>query len=82
MKPQEYFILGSKLFGVWCLFEGMVDLVGLIPGFISPDNLTPEFDRLYFATVVVRRIITVLYIASGIYLLRGGDRLYRFAYPW
>ncbi len=81
MNPREYFILGSKIFGVWCLFQGVVDLVGLIPGFISPDNLTSEFDRIYFATVVVRRIITVLYIASGIYLLRGGGRLYRFAYP-
>ncbi len=81
MKPREYFILGSKLFGVWCLFQGIVDLVGLIPTFISLDNLRPEFDRIYFATVVVRRIITVLYIASGIYLLRGGGRLYRFAYP-
>ena len=81
MKPREYFILGSKLFGVWCLFQGIVDLVGLIPTFISLDSLRPEFDRIYFATVVVRRIITVLYIASGIYLLRGGGRLYRFAYP-
>jgi hypothetical protein len=80
MKPREYFILGSKLFGVWCLFQGIVDLVGLIPTFISPDNLKSEFD-IYSATVVVRRIITVLYIASGIYLLRGGGRLYRFAYP-
>ncbi len=81
MKPREYFILGSKLFGVYCLFEGIVGLVGAIPTFISPDNLRPEFDRIYFTTVVVGRIITVLFIASGIYLLRGGGRLYRFAYP-
>lgn len=81
MKPREYFILGSKLFGVWCLFQGIVGLVGVIPTFISPDNLKPEFDRIYFATVVVSRIIPILFIASGIYLLRGGGRLYRFAYP-
>jgi hypothetical protein len=80
MKPREYFILGSKLLGVWCLFQGIVRLVGVIPTLIYPDNLTPEFNRIYFATVVVSRIIPILYIASGIYLLRGGGRLYRFAY--
>ena len=81
MKPGEYFILGSKLFGVWCLFEGLVRLVGEIPAIISPHNVQAELGRAYFATVVVGRIIVVLFIASGIYLLRGGGRLYRFAYP-
>jgi hypothetical protein len=81
MKPREYFILGSKLFGVWCLFEGIVRLIGEIPAFISPHNVQSELGRAYFATVVVSRIIVVLFIASGIYLLRGGGRLYRFAYP-
>jgi hypothetical protein len=81
MKPREYFILGSKLFGVWCLFEGIVRLVGEIPTFISPHTVQTELGRAYFATVVVSRIMVVLFIASGIYLLRGGGRLYRFAYP-
>lgn len=81
MKPREYFILGSKLFGVWCLVKGIVGLAGEIPGLISPHILQPELGRAYFATVVVGRIIVVLFIASGIYLLRGGIRLYRLAYP-
>jgi hypothetical protein len=81
MKARDYFVLGSKLFGVWCLFQGIVGLVAAIPTFIFPDNLGPEMHRIYFATAVVGRIIPVLFIASGIYLLRGGGRLYKFAYP-
>ena len=82
MKARDYFILGSKLFGIWCLFQGIVGLIAAIPTFMSPDNLRPEMHKIYMATAVVARIIPILFIASGIYLLRGGGRLYRFAYPW
>jgi len=81
MKARDYFILGSKLFGIWCLFQGIVGLIAAIPTFMSPDNLRPEVHKIYMATAVVARIIPILFIASGIYLLRGGDRLYKFAYP-
>lgn len=81
MKARDYFILGSKLFGIWCLFHGVVGLIAAIPTFMSPGNLQPEMHKIYMATAVVARIIPILFIASGIYLLRGGDRLYKFAYP-
>jgi hypothetical protein len=32
-------------------------------------------------TAVVARIIPILFIVSGVYLLRGGSQLYEFAYP-
>jgi len=81
MKPRDYFILGSKLFGIWCLFQGIVGLLAAIPTFIFPDKLSPEMHRIYMATAVVGRAIPILFIVSGIYLLCGGSRLYRFAYP-
>ena len=37
--------------------------------------------KIYMATVLVTRIVPVLFIAAGIYLLRGWNRLYEFAYP-
>jgi hypothetical protein len=37
--------------------------------------------RIFLATAIVARIIPILFIVAGIYLLRGGSRLYRFAYP-
>ncbi len=81
MKPRDYFILGSKLFGIWCLFQGIVGLIAAIPTFIFPDNLSPEMHRIYMAAAVVGRAIPILFIVSGIYLLCGGSQLYRFAYP-
>jgi len=81
MKAKDYFILGSKLFGIWCLFQGIVGLIAVIPSFMSPDKLGPEMHRIFMVTAVVGRIIPILFIVAGIYLLRGGDRLYKFAYP-
>lgn len=81
MKAKDYFILGSKLFGIWCFFQGIVGVLAAIPTFMSPPKLGPEMGRIYMATAFVGRIIPVLFIASGIYLLRGGNRLYEFAYP-
>lgn len=81
MKARDYFILGSKLFGIWCLFQGIVGLIGTIPTFISPGKLHPEMHGIYMVTVVVTRLIPILFFASGIYLLRGGSHLYKFAYP-
>jgi hypothetical protein len=81
MKTRDYFILGCKLFGIWCLFQGIVGLIGVIPSFISPDKLGPELHRIYMVTAVVARIIPILFIVAGVYLLRGGTQLYKFAYP-
>lgn len=81
MKARDSFTLGSKLFGIWCLFQGVVGLIGAIPTFISPGKLAPEMQRIYMATSIVSRIIPVLFIVGGIYLLNGGQRLYEFAYP-
>jgi hypothetical protein len=81
MKAKDYFILGSKLFGIWCLLQGFIGLFAAIPTFMPPPKLAPEMDRLYTATALVGRVIPVLFIAAGIYLLRGGSHLYKFAYP-
>jgi len=81
MKARDYFVLGSKLFGIWCLFQGIVGLIAVIPTFMSPDKLGPEMNRIYIVTAIVSRIIPVLFIVAGIYLLRAADRLYEFAYP-
>ena len=81
MKARDYFIVGSKLFGIWCLFQGIVGVIAAIPTFMSPPKLGPEMGRIYMAAALVGRIIPVLFFVSGIYLLRGGNRLYEFAYP-
>ncbi|MBI4708352.1 MAG: hypothetical protein HY761_10600 [Candidatus Omnitrophica bacterium] len=81
MKGRDYFILGSKLFGIWCLFQGIAGLIATASTFVSAPDLDPELHKIYMVTTVVTRLIPILFIASGIYLLRGGNHLYKFAYP-
>jgi len=81
MKGRDYFILGSKLFGIWCLFQGIAGLIATASTFVSAPDLDPELHKIYMVTTVVTRLIPILFIASGIYLIRGGSHLYRFAYP-
>ncbi len=81
MKTRDYFILGSKLFGIWCLFQGIAALIGTASTFFTPSVVDAEYQRMYMIATVTARLIPVLFIATGIYLLRGGSHLYKFAYP-
>ncbi len=81
MKPEEYFVLGCKLFGVYCLILGDPYLVATIPSFVQPQDMTTDYKKIYTATVITTRLIPIIYLAMGAYLIRGGEKLLRFAYP-
>ncbi len=81
MNPQDYFVLGCKLFGVYFLFEAIPALVATILTFVRPEGLTDELKTIYLASTIATRIIPIAYIAAGLYLIRGGSGFYRFAYP-
>lgn len=81
MKPHEFFVLGCKLFGVYCFVLGVPAFATMIPTFVQPQDITGEYKRMYTATVIATRLIPIIYIAMGINLIRGGKKLLRFAYP-
>lgn len=81
MNSKSYFMLGCKLFGIYCLLMGIPALGGAITTFTSMGNVPGEVQQSYFVTNVVIRLIPVLFIGGGLYLLGGGKSIYNFAYP-
>lgn len=51
-----------------------------IPTFVQPRDLGDEYRKIFMATIVATRLIAVIYIIGGFYLLRGGKWLYDFAF--
>ena len=81
MNAREYFVLGCKLLGVWCLFMSIIPLTAAITTFGSGPNMGEEYASIMFLTRVVMRLTPILYIVAGIYLLKNGTILHNFAYP-
>jgi hypothetical protein len=47
MAGKDYFILGCKLFGIYCLVLGIPGLIAVIPTFMQPAGLGAELHQLY-----------------------------------
>jgi hypothetical protein len=59
-----------------------VPALGLaISTFFSPDDIPTDILQAYFFTTMITRIIPFLFIGGGLYLLGGGESIYKFAYP-
>jgi hypothetical protein len=81
MVGKDYFILGCKLFGIYCLVLGIPGLIAVIPTFMEPAGLGAELHQLYMVTAITTRMIPVIYIVAGLYLLFDGKKLFQLAYP-
>jgi hypothetical protein len=81
MDVRHYFILGSKLIGLYSLVLALLYFVELIPSFVGNSLYSAE-DAAYFRTVRLFLVLApILLTIVGLYLIRGGVFIHRMAFP-
>ena len=81
MCSRGYFILGTKLLGVWCTFMSIIHIGAAITTFVDFPNMGDEYASIMFLSRIVMRVIPIIYFSLGIYLIKNGTALHNFAYP-
>ena len=81
MNSRDYFVVGSKLLGVYCLFLAVPALGAAVQTFADTPNLGDEFASIMFLSRVVLRVIPVVYLVLGFYLIKNGSHIHNLAYP-
>lgn len=80
MNSRDYFVLGSKLLGVYCLFLSIGHLAAAIMTLPDYLGLSGEYSRIMFLYRVVITVIPVLYLFFGFYLVKNGSAIHNLAY--
>ena len=81
MKQKDYFEIACKLFGIYCLLVATNYGFKVFPDYFLDRGLSGSD---YYHIIVISRISEVLkflvYVGIGLYLLRDGRIILRFAY--
>jgi len=80
MDARFYFVLGSKLIGLYCLVLAVIYFVPVIGSFFSRTDQRGPTD--YFAIIYFALILTpVLLTGIGLYLIKDGALVHNLAFP-
>jgi len=81
MKLRYYFILGSRLIGLYCLVLALLYFLPVIPSFFVTSARSGE-EADYYRIIHVFLVLTpVLLTIVGLYLIRGGAFIHGVAFP-
>ena len=81
MDARYYFVLGSKLIGLYCLVLALTYFVPVIGAVFARSNYQPA-EAGYFWMIFFTLTLTPLLLAGmGFYLIRGGARVHNLAFP-
>jgi hypothetical protein len=81
MSSRDYFIVGCKVVGIYCIFLSIDYFVHAIGTFFYPANLSPEMAWSLLVTKTVLRLIPIVYLILGVYLVKNGRVIHNIAYP-
>ena len=80
MDARYYFVLGSKLIGLYCLVLAVIYFVPVVGSFFSRTYQRGEAD--YYAIIYFALILTPVLLAGiGLYLIKDGALVHNLAFP-
>lgn len=80
MTVREYFNLGCKLFGVYCLFLSISHFITAVATFYPVESGSADFEKIIFFYKITIRIIPFIYIFIGVYLICNSEKIFKLAY--
>ncbi len=81
MELKYYFVLGSKLIGLYFLVVAVVYLVSVVPSMVGSSSY-PQEEASYYRTIYFLTFLTpVLLVIIGYYLIRSGTFVHDLAFP-
>ena len=81
MTSRDYFVVGCKVVGIYCIFLSLSYFVNAIGTFFTPSDLPPEIAQSLFVARTILRLVPIIYVLLGIYLLKDGRFIHDLAYP-
>jgi len=81
MSSRDYFVVGCKVVGLYCIFRSIDYFVHAFGTFFYPANLSPEMAWSLLVTKTVLRLIPIVYLLLGVYLVKNGRVIHNMAYP-
>jgi len=80
MTIRDYFNLGCKLFGVYYLFLSTPHFINAVASFYPMDGSGADYDKIMFLYKITTRIIPIIYVAIGYFLIRNSEIIFAIAY--
>jgi len=81
MDLRYYFVLGSKLIGLYCLVLALIYAVPIIPFFFFKTNYQQDVAG-YYNIIYLAFFLTPMFLAGlGLYLIRDGGFVHDLAFP-
>lgn len=81
MDARYYFILGSKLIGLYCLVLALMYFVPVIGSIFTRSTYQPEEAGYFRAIFLALLLVPVLLAGIGFYLVRDGTFVHDLAFP-
>ncbi|MGC9966581.1 MAG: hypothetical protein ABSE08_14355 [Syntrophobacteraceae bacterium] len=80
MSSRDYFVVGCKVVGLYCIFLSLNHFIKLVDIYFTPIKLPPEL--VWSVTnITITIIIPIIFLLIGIYLIRNGKFVHDIAYP-